>query len=146
MSRTVKSDFWSGSVNTGSRKAEASPLSLVTTLGSRDSATLCQDLDPVKPVSSAAISVLSILDKNKPFALVLNNKSNNFDKETQQQQDTGGKGNSRKGNTLLYKQDIVVTSQLARGSVNALSDNEDKSVRSINRDQSLCLSQGRSSS
>jgi hypothetical protein len=145
LSGTVESDFWSGSVGAGSGEAEASPLSPVTTPVSRDSATLCRDLDPVEPTSSAAISVLGTLDENEPLALILNSESDIFDEETQQRQDTGGEGDGGSGNASPYERDVITASLLAEGPVNTLSDNEDESVRSIDRDQTPCLSQGNSS-
>jgi hypothetical protein len=145
LSESVESDLWSGSVSTGSGEREASPFSPATTPGPRDSATPCQDLDPAELASPAAASVLGVPDENEPLALIPNSQSDIFDKETQQWQNTGGEGDSRSGNSSPYERDVVAPSLVAEGPVNALSDKDDKSVKSIDSDQSLCLSQGKSS-
>jgi hypothetical protein len=141
----VESDFWSGSVSAGSGEREASPFSPATIPGPRDSATPCMDLDPTELGSLAAASILGVLDENEPLAFIPNSQSDTFDEETQQRPDTGGEGDGGSGNTSPYKRDVVAASLVAEGPVNALCDNEDESVMSIDRDQSPCLSQSKSS-
>lgn len=76
-------------------------------------------------------------------------QGDNFDKDTQLQSDTGGEGDGGSGNTSPYQRDRAAL-LVAEGLVNAQSDNEDnednedESVRSIDRDRSSCLSQGKS--
>jgi hypothetical protein len=86
------------------------------------------------------LSTLSIIDENEPLALIPNSQSDILDEETQQRRDAGGEGDGRgTGNAAPHKQDD------AEGRVNALSDNEEETVRSIDKDPSPCPSQARSS-
>ena len=121
------SPLWvsSGSAGVGSGERGASPFSPVTTPGTRDSATPCQDLDPAELGSSAVASTLGVLDENWPLVLIPNSKSDIF--ETQQWRSTGGEGDGRTGNASPYEHDVVAVSLVAEIPVNALSDKEEES-------------------
>ena len=102
-------------------------------------ATPCQDLDPAELGSSAAASVLGALDENEFLALVPNSQSDILDEETQQRRDARREGDGRDtGNTVPHKQDDT------EGLVNALSDKEEETVRSLDKDPSPRPSQARS--
>ena len=131
----MESDFWSGSIGAGSGEIEASTFSPPTTPRPRDSVSSCLDLDAAKFGSSAAAPIVGVLDEDEPLALITDSQSDNFNKDTQLQSDTGGEGDGRSGNTSRYQRDgaaLLVT----EGPVNALSEIEDESGRSIDRDRS----------
>ena len=145
MSETVESDFWSGSIGAGSGGTEGSPFSPATTPGLRGSATPCQDFDPAELASSAAAPILPLVDENEPLALIPDSQSDIFDEDTQLRLNTGGEDDGGSGNASPYERDVPVASLKTQEPLNALSDNEDESVRGIARDPSPCLSQGTSS-
>jgi hypothetical protein len=146
-SQTAESDLWSGSVGMGSGEAEASPLSPATTPGFSCPATPCQDLDLAELGSSAAVSVLGAPDENEFLALVPSSQSDILDEETQQRRDARSEGDGRNtGNTAPHKQDDAEGLVNAMsGTVNALSDKEEETIRSLDKDPSPLPSEARSS-
>ena len=83
---------------------------------------------------------LGILDENEPFVDLSNSKSDVFN-EAQQRRNTGDEGDGGSGNASPY----VAASLMAESLVNTLSDNEEETVRNIDKEPSPCLSQARTS-